>query len=383
MSPVEATQEDWTEDSLLAAASKLWGGHRLTPLPGPRYGSGRSLVVRAAVDVDEDDLGSSHPETVVVKGFNAAADPSAWARESAALEVLTGSSAPAPQLLADRASIVVMTDLGTGRSLADELLDVSPAAADTALHSWSAALGALHAATVGRRAEFGVALAKRAPTAPIDTSEDQLANLQSTLPELLGRLGLDLDASVFSEISDVDHRFRTDASALTPSDACPDNNLRTVGGLSLIDFEGATFRHLAWDAAYLTVPWPSCWCSWRLPKTSATAALDTWRSTVRATVPEVDSDDFRHDLGVATLLWTMVSVSWFLPATLEADFTPAAKTLAGKSPARRQFLLHRLEVVLADPPVGYERTVALVRRLHDVLTRDWGSVPLPLAPAYR
>ena len=25
------------------------------------------------------------------------------------------------------------------------------------------------------------------------------------------------------------------------------------------------WRHVAWDLAYLRVPWPTCWCSWRLP----------------------------------------------------------------------------------------------------------------------
>jgi hypothetical protein len=29
---------------------------------------------------------------------------------------------------------------------------------------------------------------------------------------------------------------------------------------------------VAWDAAYLTVPWPTCWCSWRLSDASALGA---------------------------------------------------------------------------------------------------------------
>ena len=33
----------------------------------------------------------------------------------------------------------------------------------------------------------------------------------------------------------------------------------------LVDFEGAEWRHVAWDVAYLRVPWPTCWCSWRMP----------------------------------------------------------------------------------------------------------------------
>ena len=48
------------------------------------------------------------------------------------------------------------------------------------------------------------------------------------------------------------------AEALTPADACPDNNVLIGRRRVLIDFEGAQWRHLAWDVAYLFVPWPTC-----------------------------------------------------------------------------------------------------------------------------
>ena len=53
--------------------------------------------------------------------------------------------------------------------------------------------------------------------------------------------------------------------AFTPGDTCPDNDVQVADGLVLIDFEDAQWRHVVWDVAYLTVPFPSCWCSWRLP----------------------------------------------------------------------------------------------------------------------
>src|SRR2546429_3760393 len=67
-------------------------------------------------------------------------------------------------------------------------------------------------------------------------------------------------------------------AALTPADACPDNNVRTAGGLVLIDFEGAQWRHIAWDVAYLAVPWPSCWCAWQLPADVAARAVEAYRA---------------------------------------------------------------------------------------------------------
>ncbi len=76
--------------------------------------------------------------------------------------------------------------------------------------------------------------------------------------------------------------------ALTPGDACPDNNIETPDGLVLIDFEVADFRHVAWDAAYLTEPWPTCWCSWRLPSEVTDEAVARWRATIEpALAPHV------------------------------------------------------------------------------------------------
>ena len=75
--------------------------------------------------------------------------------------------------------------------------------------------------------------------------------------------------------------------ALTPSDACPDNNVLRGGDLVLVDFEGAQVRHVAWDVAYLRVPWPSCWCSWRLPEDLAARAHGVWTEQVAVVAPYV------------------------------------------------------------------------------------------------
>ena len=78
-------------------------------------------------------------------------------------------------------------------------------------------------------------------------------------------------AALAAGLADPEHH------ALSPADACPDNNLLLADGCRLIDFEWAEVRHPAWDAAYLAVPWPTCWCSWRIPDATAARALDAYR----------------------------------------------------------------------------------------------------------
>ena len=42
------------------------------------------------------------------------------------------------------------------------------------------------------------------------------------------------------------------------------------------------------------VPWPTCWCSWRIPDDSAARALDAYREVAREGVPHVATDEVRR-----------------------------------------------------------------------------------------
>src|SRR3546814_15672777 len=59
---------------------------------------------------------------------------------------------------------------------------------------------------------------------------------------------------------------REERWVVTPGDTCPDNNLLPDGVAHLMDFEFAEVRHPAWDAAYLTLPWQTCWFAWQVSK---------------------------------------------------------------------------------------------------------------------
>jgi hypothetical protein len=169
------------------------------------------------------------------------------------------------------------------------------------------------------------------------------------------------------------------AAALTPADACPDNNVRTEDGLVLIDFEGGQWRHVAWDLCYLAVPWPSCWCAWRLPQDVVGGALAAYRSAARS--QWADSADFRADVAAATVGWSYMSVSWFMKRALDGD---ATLTIAPEktSPPRRATILHRLDLVRRSD-AGTPALAELADRLHGELAGRWGDCPMPLAPAFR
>lgn len=155
---------------------------------------------------------------------------------------------------------------------------------------------------------------------------------------------------------------------MTPGDTCPDNTVRTGAGWALLDFEGAEFRPLAWEAAYLRVPFPTCWCSWALPPAAAERALSRWRA-------ELDLPaGFDAEVDRATVAWTLVSTGWFLPRILSGSDT----TEGPPTPTRRALLQHRLTTAPATRPLA-----DLAAEPAAAITRTYGDSPLALAPAFR
>jgi hypothetical protein len=95
---------------------------------------------------------------LIVKVFPDAGE--GWARESAALAAAP-AGAPVPRLVAASAdpAVVVMTDAGTGPSVAAVLPGGDAAEARTAVGRLAAAFAALHLSTQGARDAFGAELA--------------------------------------------------------------------------------------------------------------------------------------------------------------------------------------------------------------------------------
>lgn len=318
--------------------------------------------------------------TVIVKRYLMAGE--GWAREAAALAVLPAELA-APRLVAEGAAppVVVMSDVGAAPSVAEALLGDDPGVATDAVLDWARAMADLHGATLGLRSAFRAQLGLRAGDLPI--SEHVMSNVLSEAARLLdarcSELGITVPPGALRELRALTLTLSPDgAAALSPSDACPDDNVRTSSGVVLVDYEGAQWRHVAWDVAYLTAPWPSCWCSWRMPADVSERAVERYRAGIEDRLPYVRTPQFRSDVGAASVGWALVSAASLLPRALGAD--PPPEDRRKLTPSRRAMILHRLDAARRNTELA--PLAELAGRLRDTLLGLWGEVPLAYAPAF-
>jgi len=361
-------------DGDLDAARALLPGVRLEPVA--RLGGGE----RTSVDRVRALYADGTTASLVVKQYWSAGE--GWVRESAALSVLPVGAGGPRLLAADGAPpIVILADEGDGPSVADALLGRDPGAAEAAVVAWAESVATLHAATRDARPDFRRELADRegdvhvadAPTA------GRIEDAVRLLDRQCGRLGVRVPGGAFDELRELAHRLAgSGTAALTPADTCPDNDVRVGDRLVLLDFEDAQWRHVAWDVAYLTVPWPSCWCSWRLPEPVTSAAVAAYRRIASAAFPEIAEPAFERQVEAATVGWCMASAGAWLDVALAHDPASAGR---GPTPTGRARLLHRLDRAAASDelPAAAELAGRLLGELRD----RWGEVPLALAPAFR
>ena len=350
-----------------------------TLLPGMRVeragrlrGGGRSSVERVRLRSDGAD------RTAVVKRFHAPGE--GWVRERAALGLLPPGIGP-QVIAADAPSgTLVLGDLGTGPTVADALLGPDPGAAADALRGWAEALAGLHVAARPLRERFVAALAEHQGGLSVPPSRvgGELADAAHALPERCAVLGVGVPTGAVDELRGLATRLGSSgAASLSPVDTCPDDAVLLDGRYRLLDFEGAQWRHVAWDVAYLRVPWPTCWCSWRIPDEVADRAIDTYRRSAAAVLPEVAEDAFVRDLEAAAVGWALTTVTWFLPGALQSDDAAYADR---EAPSRRATVLDRL--ARAGRSGELPALAELARSLAAELRARWGDVALPLAPAF-
>lgn len=356
----------------LDAARTLLPGVELRALERLRGGE-RSSVVRAAAARP-----GFEPTTVVVKRFDQAGE--GWVRETAALSVLPPGEASGLVAAGGVPPVAITEDLGRGPSVADALLGDDPDAGSLAVRGWAEALARLHSAARDRRPQFRAALDERQGELPVDECRvrPELDDAARTLDARCASLGVSIPTHALDELRSLGRRLGDGPGAsLSPVDTCPDNNVRVGDRVVLIDFEGAQWRHTAWDVAYLFVPWPTCWCSWRIPDGVADAAFAAYRAAAADGFPEVAGEAFARDVEAATTGWALTSSSWFLDNALGRDPQLDPDRPA---PTRRAMITHRLGVAArsTELPALAELAANLAAELH----RRWGDVPLDHAPAF-
>ena len=353
--------------ALAAGAAAL--GAPLTH-PVQLAGGARATVLRC-----RDSAGMS----VVVKSYPAdAAGPGSFAAEAAGLELARASGLSPRLLAADGAALtVVQSDLGDAPSLADLLLGASAPAAAGALVSWAASLGRLAVHAAYRESEHARLLARCLDGRPPSRLAAQMGERIRGAAARAALLGVPEPAGLAAELDTVAALTRgaTRYRVFGPGDACPDNNQVIPDGVRFLDYEDAGYHSVFLDAAYLRMPFSTCWCVFRLPAGLAAQAEAAYRSEVgRVHADLADDAVWRRGVRGAMAAWTMSSLGWLLSQALAGD-APIDGDRA--SPGARQLLRHRWQVLAAELTAAGERP-AITKLLTGLLaaTQAWQAPEL-------
>ena len=303
--------------------------------------------------------------------------------EALALSVL-GQHAPglAPGLVGVNAShgAVVLTDLGARPSLATLLLGDEATAAAEGLRCWAEALGNLHGACAGRTAEIEtVRRSIGLPTRGTGFLGD-IERRWHAVTRSLADWGLSAPRSCGDEVEAVEAALRDPRFAtLLHGDPCPDNT--TVDPLVLFDWETAYVGHALLDAAYLWMPFPTCWCAGEAPGKVVAEAEVAYRRAASAGLPEVaDDGSYRHAMGEAVVAWWIQTSVWGLERSTADDPTWGIST-------HRHRLVHRARVLLArrdELAARYPGLIELAASIEAAASERWPEAARGLAtfPAF-
>ena len=331
----------------------------------------RSHVVRLSLDTGR---------TVVLKRRRDQAHRHSWQAfdvELAALDYLNAMPVPvAPRLLgADSdAGILLIEDLGDGASLADSLLAGGRERAQAELIAYAQALGSMHAWSLGRGGGLGDLLARHAPgTAPEVRWLDAIRRNTPAFLSAAAALGLGV-GGVADEINRLREMLTgTSYLGLVHGDACPDNVRIDDGVCRIFDFETSGWGPVAFDAAYLLAPFPSCWCFASLPAEIAGLALDAYRARLEAGGIGLGAE--WEDLTTAVLAGLLIAHGPMLAEALGQDSEWGTTTI-------RPRLLTWLRSFTCRAGDGtLPRLQATAGAVHDRLTERWPGLRIPEYPA--
>ena len=216
-------------------------------------------------------------------------------------------------------------------------------------------------------------------SAPADPTPDDLAGGAAALRRDLPRLGVTPPAAALDELVGLPGA-RHGGSGLVPRGHCPDNAVDEPDGVVLLDVEAACHRHVAWEGAYLTVPWPTCWCSWRLPDEVTARAVASWRTALArpAAEPAFASDLVLDDDRLGAPLHCVAAArrprrrpaGTRNPAVMGGDGSPRHDPASAGARGRAR----------DARPAGSASAGGAV---HAATLAAWGRCELDLAPAFR
>ena len=361
---------------LMAIASAALGLTLSDPVP--LAGSDRSSVLRCRTSAADTVPAWRVSDTVVVKSYPASAEGAeGFAGESAGLRFIAGTGA-GPDLLATDAAhrVIVMSDLGTAPSLADLLLGTSADRAASALVDWALACADLAVRTAGRQPDFARLIGAR-------ETRHWLERRIWQIPGLLADFSIGAPTGLADDLAEVASLLEPGQfDVFSPGDICPDNNLITETGVKFIDFESAEFHSVFLDAAYLRMPFSTCWCVFRLPDELALSTQARYRAVLSGAIPALAVDElWQPGVRRAMAAWTLHAMTYLFDRSVVRD--ESMNDLAAHAPTRRQLLRYRWQRLGDELDQSGELPAisALMTNLLDA-TQSWHAPGLPRYPAF-
>lgn len=239
---------------------------------------------------------------------------------------------------------------------------------------WALACADLAVRTAGRRADFVGQLVA-------GEQRHWLGRRIWQVPGLLSGAAIDAPSGLADDLAEVASMLApSQFEGFSPGDICPDNNLITAAGVQFIDFESAEFHSVFLDAAYLRMPFSSCWCVFRLPDELSVQAR--YRGLLSGTFPELAVNEIWQQ-GVRRVMaaWTLHALTCLLDRSIVAD--ESMNSLATQAPTRRQLLRYRCERLREelDQAGDLPAISALMGNLLEA-TQSWRTPGLPLYPVF-
>jgi hypothetical protein len=279
-------------------------------------GSARSQVLRFPVLAGP----SAAPASVIVKqSASQAFDPTSandayWLffNDWASLQFLSQIAVAQPLVPAlyggDRQSgLFVMEDIQQGTRLDHLLLGNDPDAAEAGLLAYAETHGRLHALTISRQAEY---LRIRERLGPAESADSYYSYhwLAVALQEIAALLDVPVQPGAAEELEHLRAALVAPGPFLTlvQSDAAPDNFLWDGAAWRLIDFEGARYTHALLEGACCRMPFPTCWCVYRLPAALIERMEAIYRAELSKGCPAAaDETLFHQGIAEACLTWAL------------------------------------------------------------------------------
>jgi Phosphotransferase enzyme family len=292
-----------------------------------------------------------------------------FASEWAALEALSATEHPVPpRLLAASVDppFLVMEDVGGAPTLASLLLGEDRAAASAALIAYAEGIADLHAVGMAHVDEFERRMRDLGctPTATGYETAFPVGTNRVAWRTLLDELGIEHSEAVDADLDAVTTAITEPGAyrGIVHGDPCPDNVRLVDNRLRVYDFEYASIGHVLLDAAYLSVPFPTCWCVASLPPPLVTRANTAYRERLGI----VDSAGWRRELTRACAAWLVATIPRQVDQARDTNPTWGITTVRERIAGRLSRFVDRTTAVDELPALTES-----MRKMRDLLVDRW------------